>query len=80
MKARLERGYYVFATPVGYRYEKVDSHGRMLVRDEPLASIIAEALEGYALGRFQLQAEVKRFLASHPEYPRDKSGECARSG
>ena len=47
----------------------------MLVRDEPLASIITEALEGYASGRFELQAEVKRFLASHPEYPRDRRGE-----
>src|SRR5690606_40162200 len=72
MKARLERGYYVFAAPVGYRYEKREGHGRMLVRDEPLASIIAEALEGYASGRFELQAEVKRFLASHPQYPRDR--------
>jgi site-specific DNA recombinase len=72
MKARLERGYYVFASPVGYRYEKLEGHGRMLVRDEPLASIIAEALEGYASGRFELQAEVKRFLASHPQYPRDR--------
>jgi hypothetical protein len=75
MKARLERGYYVFAAPVGYRYEKVDGHGRMLVRDEPLASLVQEVLEGYASGRFQLQAEVKRFLASHPEYPRDRNGE-----
>jgi site-specific DNA recombinase len=75
MKARLERGYYVFAAPVGYRYKKLDGHGRMLVRDEPLASIFTEALEGYASGRFQLQAEVRRFLASHPEYPRDRSGE-----
>jgi site-specific DNA recombinase len=75
MKARLERGYYVFAAPVGYRYEKLEGHGRMLVRDEPLASIITEALEGYASGRFELQAEVKRFLASHPEYPRDRRGE-----
>src|SRR5690606_30452986 len=75
MKARLERGYYVFAAPVGYRYEKVEGHGRMLVREEPLASIITAALEGYASGRFELQAEVKRFLASHPEYPRDRRGE-----
>lgn len=75
MKARLERGYYVFAAPVGYPYEKVEGHRRMLVRDEPLASIITEALEGYASGRFELQAEVKRFLASHLEYPRDRRGE-----
>ena len=75
MKARLERGYYVFAVPVGYRYEKVEGNGRLLVRAEPLASIVQEALEGYASGRFQLQAEVQRFLASHPQYPRDRRGE-----
>jgi len=44
----------------------------MLVRDELLAAIIQEALEGYASGRFQLQVEVKRFLESHPEYPCDR--------
>jgi site-specific DNA recombinase len=74
MKARIERGYYVFMAPVGYRYEKVGAHGRMLVRDEPLASIVQQALEGYACGRFQLQAEVKRFLESHPQFPRVKGG------
>src|SRR5574338_397185 len=75
MRARVMNGYWPFACPVGYRYEKVNGHGKMLVRDEPLASIVQEALEGYASGRFQIQAEVKRFLESHPEFPRDRSGE-----
>ena len=75
MRARLQNGYWVFQAPVGYRYERVSGHGKMLVRNEPLASILQEALEGYASGRFQLQAEVKRFLESHPEYPPDKNGE-----
>jgi len=74
MKARVERGYYVFAVPVGYRYEKVGSHGRLLVRNEPLASIVQEALEGYASGRFQLQAEVKRFLETQPAFPKTRGG------
>ena len=74
MKARVERGYYVFAVPVGYRYEKVGSHGRLLVRNEPLASIVQEALEGYASGRFQLQAEVKRFLEAQPTFPKTRDG------
>lgn len=46
--------------------------GKMLARDEPLASIITEALEGFALGRLQTQAEVKRFLDCKPEFPRAK--------
>lgn len=75
MRARVQNGYWVFQAPVGYRYQRTAGQGNILVRDEPLASIIQEALEGYASGRFQLQAEVKRFLESHPEYPRDRNGE-----
>ena len=60
---------------MGYRYEKTSGHGKLLIRDEPYAAIVKEALEGYASGRFQLQAEVKRFLESFPEYPRDRNGE-----
>ena len=62
MQARMMNGYWVFFHPIGYRYERVSGHGKMLVRDEPLASIITEVLEGYARGRFETQAEVKRFL------------------
>src|SRR5690606_11113605 len=54
--------------------EKVGGHGKMLVRDEPLASIVKEALEGFASGRFQTQAEVKRFLEDQPAFPRAKNG------
>ena len=72
MRARIEKGYYVFHHPVGYRYGKDRVHGKLLVRDEPIASILSEALEGYASGRFASQAEVKRFLESKPDFP--KSG------
>jgi site-specific DNA recombinase len=75
MRARMQNGYWVFQAPVGYRYERISGQGKVLVRDEPIASILQEALEDYASGRFQLQAEVKRFLESHPEYPRDRNGE-----
>lgn len=70
MKGRLLNGYFVFQAPVGYRYEKRAGRGKMLVRDEPLASIIQEALEGYAAGRFASQAEMTRFLESCPAYPK----------
>jgi site-specific DNA recombinase len=56
MRARMLNGYWTFAAPVGYRYQKVSGHGKMLVPDEPLASIVREALEGFASGRFVLQA------------------------
>lgn len=33
-----------------------------------------EVLEGYASGRFQLQAEVKRFLQAQPAFPKTRDG------
>ena len=74
MKARLEAGYHVFPAPIGYRFEKVAGHGKLLVRDEPVASVIQQALEGFASGVFQTQVEVQRFLESEPDYPKNKKG------
>ncbi len=74
MRARVMNGYWPFACPVGFRYQKTSGHGNLLVRKEPLASIVQEALEGYASGRFQLQAEVKRFLEAQPEFPKTGNG------
>jgi site-specific DNA recombinase len=71
MRARVQNGYWVFQAPVGYRYERVGGHGKMLVRDEPNASTLQEALEGYASGRFATQVEVKRFLERQPSFPKD---------
>ncbi len=72
MRARMEGGYYVFFPSVGYRYERVQGHsGKLLVRNEPVASILQEALEGFASGRFETQTEFKRFLESQPAYPKD---------
>ncbi len=78
MTARVERGYFVTRAPVGYRYEDSKREGRVLVPDEPFASIMREALEGYASGRFDLQVEVVRFLENHPEWPRNQSGKRAQ--
>ena len=76
MKARLINGYYAFWVPTGYTYAKVKGHsGKMIVPDEPNASLIREALEGFATGRFRTQAEVKRFLEPHPIFKRDANGE-----
>ncbi len=74
MKARLEKGFFVFQAPIGYRYQKSQYGGKELVRNEPLASIMQEALEGFATGRFQIKAEVKHFLESFPDFPRGPSG------
>ena len=75
MQARLENGFAVFAAPGGYRYGRVAGlNGKVLVRKEPDASIIVEALEGYASGRFGSQADVQRFLEEHPLFPKPKGG------
>jgi site-specific DNA recombinase len=64
MKARLEMGYYPFpALPIGYKHSKVNvTSNSQVVLKEPEASIIKEALEGYASGRFMEQLDVQKFL------------------
>src|SRR3989338_2418735 len=60
MKARLERGYWPFFPPSGYKQENVEGHGKLLVRREPEASIIRETLNGFASGKFATQTDVQR--------------------
>ena len=43
MKARMQQGYWCFYPPPGYKFKKVSGHGKLLVRQEPAASIMAEA-------------------------------------
>lgn len=74
MRARVQNGYWVFQAPIGYRYQRVTNRGMMLTRDEPVASVVQEALEGYASGRFETQADVMRFLQESPLYPKDSRG------
>ena len=69
MRARMLNGYWVFHAPIGYRYQRSSGGGSILVRDEPVAGIIGEGLKGYANGRFNSQAEVKRFFEAHPQFP-----------
>ncbi|MEM9148029.1 MAG: recombinase family protein [Pseudomonadota bacterium] len=74
MRARALNGYWVFYPPLGYKYERVQGQGKVLVRDEPNASVVAEGLKGFASGRFRTGAEIQRFLASHPSFPRNHKG------
>lgn len=75
MRARAMGGFWVAKAPIGYRTVKTREHGKMLVRNEPFASIVAEALEGYASGRFETMVEVKRFLEAQPAWPKKRNGE-----
>ncbi len=43
-----------------------------MVRDEPVASLIAEMFEGYASGRFQGPAEIMRYVLAHPAWPQER--------
>ncbi len=61
MRARMQNGYWVFRAPIGYDFIKKSGSGSILVRDEPVASIIADVMERYASGRLQSKTEVKRF-------------------
>lgn len=74
MRARMQSGFYVHNAALGYVYEKSPAGGSVLVRHEPLATIIAEGLEGFASGRLGSQAELKRFLEAHPMFPRTRHG------
>jgi len=68
MRGRVMNGYWPFFTPRGYKHVHKAGEGKVLVRDEPDASILQEALEGFASGRFAHRAEVRRFLAEHPSF------------
>ncbi|WP_432444769.1 recombinase family protein [Rhizobium leguminosarum] len=71
MTARLERGYAVFAPPIGYKYAADREHGKILVRVEPVASILVDALESFASGHLQTKGEVKHFLDARPAFSKD---------
>ena len=74
MRARMQNGYWVFRAPIGYEYTKKSGSGSILVRDEPVASIIADVMERYASGRLQSKTEAKRFLENQPAFPKSQAG------
>lgn len=77
MKARMQAGFWIHKAPIGYRFETIKGRGKVLMPHEPFASIVREAIEGFASGRFQTQSEIKRFLETFPEFPRNAQGEVA---
>ncbi len=73
MKARLEKGYWTFDCPPGYRYEKKPDHGKILVPDEPMASIIREGLKQFHDGLLETPADFARYLYSNGFMHRKKA-------
>src|SRR5262249_8908922 len=68
-------GYWPFAPKIGYRHDVVEGHkGKVLVPEEPAASIIKQGLEGFASGLFESQAELKRYFEKSTLFPRDAHG------
>ena len=61
-KSRLEAGYWVFNNPVGYKFTFDSVHGKILMPDEPSASIIRQAFEKYASDVLITQKDVVYFL------------------
>ncbi len=78
MAARMQNGYWVHAVPAGYKYVREKGRGSLVVPNEPLATIVREAFEGYATGRFASQAEIQRYFETFPDFPRNKYGEITR--
>ena len=74
MRARMMSGYWIMKAPRGYKMQKRPGHGKVMVRDEPVASIIQEGLEGFALDRFSSPVELQAFFEYQPDFPRDRKG------
>ncbi len=75
MRARVMNGYWCFAPVLGYKYENVSGQGKVLVPDEPVASILKKAMEDYASGKLASQSEVARFLSSKAGFPKPPKGQ-----
>ncbi len=76
MRARCLGGHWCLQLPYGYKYQKdkTKGQGAVIERHEPVATIIQQALEGYASGYLTTQADVARALSADPRFPRDKLG------
>ncbi|MEO0327133.1 MAG: recombinase family protein [Pseudomonadota bacterium] len=70
----MQSGFWIHNAPAGYKYIKEKGRGKLLVRDEPLASIVTEGFEAFAAGRLETQAEVRRFFENYPDFPRNRKG------
>lgn len=76
MKARLLGGFWPFPAPIGYRYTKAKQGGKLLELDSALDSLVAEAFEGFSVGRFANVMDVVRFMARDSRLPHERKA-CA---
>jgi site-specific DNA recombinase len=62
MKARLEAGYWPFASKKGYNIKKDSSHGKLCFPNEQGLTILKPAMEAFATGMLQRKIDICRFL------------------
>ena len=74
--ARIADGYWCLAAPFGYRS---GGKGKIIVQHEIFGPIVKAALEGYACGHFQTQAEVREYIEAQPEYIARRKGRLGNS-
>lgn len=67
IRGQLLRGNWIFAAPRGYKKKRAQNGDHLLVPDGKKHAIVQQALEGFASGRFQSHAEVRRFLVGQPK-------------
>lgn len=68
MTARIEKGYWCFCPPTGYKYQNSIEHGKILTPVRPIANIVAEGLTAYANNILLGQVDLQRFLESKKLY------------
>jgi DNA invertase Pin-like site-specific DNA recombinase len=63
MKARMELGYWSLRSPaLGLKYAHDPNHGKLLMNDEPYASIYKKAIEKYANNYLNTLEETRQFI------------------
>jgi len=62
MRSRIELGYWVFNNPVGYKFAVDAEHGKLLVPDEPAASLIRDAFIKFSTDELLTLPDVRLFL------------------
>ncbi len=67
-KARLEAGYWCFCNADAFKFTKDPVHGKLLVRNEPFASIYKDAIEQFEQRKLISKEQVKEFI--YAEYQR----------
>ncbi len=74
MKSRMELGHWVLPVPCGYERIISKNKEKKIIKNVTLSKIIEEVFIGIASGRFSNTKEAQKFLANHPEFPKNSKG------